>query len=99
MMDSKSVSRGGRVDEHESATLEAYLNSFGSTLRREDIKAAMVEGGVPLWRRVLDYVPQPRQRGRALELGSPPFNIALLMKKLRNYDLTLTGSASDGSAE
>lgn len=91
--------RAPGVDERDAASLEAYIKSFASPLRRDDIKEAMVEGGVPLWQRILDYVPQPGVRGRALELGGPPFNISLLLRKLRNYDLTCTGSAADGSAE
>jgi SAM-dependent methyltransferase len=87
------------VEESDAASLETYLKSFASPLRRDDIKTALVEGGVPLWQRILEYVPQPRGRGRALELGSPPFNISLLLRKFRDYEVTCTGAAADGRTE
>ncbi len=87
------------VNERDPASLQAYLNSFAPADRSDGMRAVMIEGGVPLWQRILDYVPNPRDRGRALELGSPPFNISLLLGKLRNYDLSLSGSAADGRLE
>ena len=86
-------------DEKDAASLQAYLNSFAPAQRADDMRAQMIEGGVPLWRQILEYVPNPAQRGRALELGSPPFNISLLMQKFRNYDLLYSGSAADGRTE
>jgi SAM-dependent methyltransferase len=59
----------------------------------------MIGGGLRLWRNVLAFVPDSKERGKLLELGSPPFNMTLLLEALRNYDLTLTGAATDGRAE
>lgn len=56
----------------------------------------LVQGGLPLWLEIVSVVPERRERGRLLELGSPPFHITLLMQKFHNYDLTLTAAAADG---
>ena len=47
---------------------------------------------------MLALTPNPLERGRALELGSPPFHITLLLQRFRNYDLSLTGYTTDGRA-
>jgi SAM-dependent methyltransferase len=68
-------------------------------MRNAQGHGGLIEGGLSLWRQILAFVPNPAKRGRALELGSPPFNITLLLQKFRNYDLSLTGYASDGRRE
>jgi len=84
------------VDEGDAASLLEYLESFGPSFR-SDTRSSLIEGGLPLWRQVLRYTPNPPVRGRALELGSPPFNISLLIARLRNYDLVTSGVSADGS--
>ncbi len=86
------------VSERDPEALTRYLLSFRWPFRNEEVHRILVDGGLPLWRQVLRFVPQPKERGRALELGSPPFHITLLLQKFRNYDLSLTGFAADGRA-
>lgn len=97
-MDVEAV-KAPSVREDDPASLARYLLSFRWPYRDEAISRRLVEGGLPLWRQILRFVPNPRERRRALELGSPPFHITLLMQKLRNYDLTLTAYPSDGRRE
>jgi SAM-dependent methyltransferase len=87
------------VSEHDGASLERYLGSFRWPGRDEENACALVRGGLPLWRQILRRVPNPPRRGRALELGSPPFHISLLLQRFRNYDLTLSGATADGRPE
>jgi SAM-dependent methyltransferase len=87
------------VLEDDPASLGRYLLSFRWPYRDETISKILVKGGMPLWRQMLDFVPNPKERGRALELGSPPFHITLLMNKLRNYDLQLSAYPSDERRE
>ncbi len=85
-----------QIDEHDGASLAAYLLGFDWEFRNNARHRQLVDGGLPLWREILRYVPNPMERGRALEIGSPPFHITLLLQKFRNYDLSLTGFATDG---
>ena len=87
------------VSERDPAALSRYLLSFRWPFRNETVHHILVAGGLPLWRQVLRFVPNPKERGRALELGSPPFHITLMLQRFRNYDLSLTGFASDGRPE
>ncbi|WP_322797099.1 class I SAM-dependent methyltransferase [Tepidiforma sp.] len=87
------------VSERDPDSLARYLLSFRWPFRNEEVHRILVEGGLPLWRQVLRFVPNPRERGKALELGSPPFHITLLLQRFRNYDLSLTGYAADGRPE
>ncbi len=87
------------VSEDDAASLTRYLLSFRWNLRDDAQLRALVADTLPLWRCILARVPKPPTRGRALELGSPPFNITLLLARLRNYELSLTGAAADGRAE
>ena len=87
------------VREDDPASLSRYLLSFRWPYRDETISKILVTGGMPLWRQMLDFVPNPKERGKALELGSPPFHITLLMNKLRNYDLQLSAYPSDERRE
>jgi SAM-dependent methyltransferase len=87
------------VSERDPESLARYLLSFRWPFRNEFVHHILVKGGLPLWRQVLRFVPNPRERGRALELGSPPFHITLLLQRFRNYDLSLTGYATDGRPE
>lgn len=87
------------VSERDPESLERYLLSFRWPYRNEEVHRILVNGGLPLWRQVLRFVPNPKERGRALELGSPPFHITLLLQRFRNYDLVLTGYAADGRPE
>gem|GEM_PF-6142935 len=87
------------VSERDPAALSRYLLSFRWPYRNEVVHKVLVDGGLPLWRQVLAYVPNPKERGKALELGSPPFHITLLLQRFRNYDLSLTGFAADGRPE
>ncbi|MEX2080249.1 MAG: methyltransferase domain-containing protein [Dehalococcoidia bacterium] len=87
------------VLEAEAQSLARYILSFRWPYRDDRVSRILVRGGMPLWRQILDFVPQPRERGKALELGSPPFHITLLMQKLRNYDLQLSAYPKDGSRE
>ncbi|KAA0222309.1 class I SAM-dependent methyltransferase, partial [bacterium] len=85
--------------EDDPEALARYLLSFRWPFRNEAIHRQLVEGGLPLWRQILKFVPNPRERGKALELGSPPFHITLLLEGFRNYDLSLTGATTDGRPE
>jgi len=87
------------VSERDPDTLARYLLSFRWPFRNETVHKVLVDGGLPLWRQVLRFVPNPRERGKALELGSPPFHITLMLQRFRNYDLSLTGFAADGRPE
>lgn len=84
------------VPERDPEALSRYLLSFDWAFRNDEVHKILVRGGLPLWRQVLRFVPNPKERGTALELGSPPFHITLLLQRFRNYDLSLTGFASDG---
>jgi SAM-dependent methyltransferase len=85
--------------ERDGDALSKYLLSFRWPFRNEEVHKILVAGGLPLWRQILRFVPNPRERGKALELGSPPFHITLLLQRFRNYDLSLTGFAADGRPE
>lgn len=85
------------VSERDAEGLSNYLLSFRWPFRNEEVHRVLVGGGLPLWRQVLRFVPNPKERGRALELGSPPFHITLMLQRFRNYDLSLTGFTVDGS--
>jgi SAM-dependent methyltransferase len=87
------------VPENDAEALSRYLLSFRWPFRNEAIHRQLVDGGLPLWRQILEFVPNPRERGKALELGSPPFHITLLLQRFRNYDLSLTGATTDGRPE
>ena len=87
------------VPEHDAEALSRYLLSFRWPFRNEAVHKVLVDGGLPLWRQILKFVPNPRERGKALELGSPPFHITLLLQRFRNYDLSLTGATTDGRPE
>lgn len=87
------------VSERDPEALARYLLSFRWEYRNEEVHKILVEGGLPLWRQILRFVPNPKERGKALELGSPPFHITLLLQRFRNYELSLSGFASDGRAE
>lgn len=87
------------VNESDKESIARYLLSFRWDYRNETVHKILIDGGLPLWRQVLRIVPQPKDRGRLLELGSPPFHITLMLRKFRNYDLSLTGYASDGRPE
>ncbi len=87
------------VSERDASALTRYLLSFRWPYRNEAVHQVLVDGGLPLWRQILRFVPNPKECGRALELGSPPFHITLLLQKFRNYDFALTGFASDGRPE
>ena len=83
------------VNESDKESIARYLLSFRWDYRNETVHKILIDGGLPLWRQVLRIVPQPKERGRLLELGSPPFHITLMLRKFRNYDLSLTEYASD----
>jgi len=84
--------------ERDAEGLSRYLLSFRWPFRNETVHGILVHGGLPLWRQVLRFVPNPKERGKALELGSPPFHITLMLQRFRNYELSLTGFAADGRA-
>jgi SAM-dependent methyltransferase len=87
------------ISERNPASLARYLLGFRWSLRSSAVHEGLVEGGLPLWVWILRFIPNPRQRGRALELGSPPYQISLLVRKLRNYDIEHTGFSVDGRPE
>ena len=87
------------VSERDAEGLAQYLLSFRWPFRNPEVHKILVDGGLPLWRQVLRFVPNPKERGKALELGSPPFHITLMLQRFRNYDLSLTGFAADGRPE
>jgi SAM-dependent methyltransferase len=87
------------LHESDGTSLARYLLSFRWAYRHGDVEEELVAGGLPLWREILRVVPAPRDRRRALELGSPPFHITLLLQRFRPFDLTLSGSATDDRPE
>lgn len=86
------------VAEDDSDSLARYLLSFTWPGRDAVEAQALVAHGLPIWRAVLARVPRPARRGRALELGSPPFHITLLLRRFRDYDFALAASAADDRA-
>ena len=90
---------GGTLDETDAAALARYLLSFRWPVRHDDVERQLVAGGLRLWQEILRVVPQTAERRSALELGSPPFHITLLLQRFRRYDLTLSGAASDDRPE
>jgi SAM-dependent methyltransferase len=82
--------------EDDAASVARYLLSFDWFLQNREAVKSLVGGGLPLWLEILRLVPQRQERGRLLELGSPPFFITLLLQKFRNYDMSLTAAAADG---
>jgi SAM-dependent methyltransferase len=89
----------GTMDETDAAALAHYLLSFRWPFRHDDVEQELVAGGLRLWQEILRVVPQTAERRSALELGSPPFHITLLLQRFRRYDLTLSGAASDDRPE
>ena len=86
--------------EHDRDALVRYLLSFRWSLRDEEAERAVVHGGVRLWQRILDFVPEPATpAARALELGSPPFHITLLLQHFRRYALSLSAFPVGGEGE
>lgn len=85
--------------EESAADLARYLLSFRWPERDAESHELLVDGGLLLWRTILGLVPPAPPGGRALEIGSPPFNITLLLRRFRRYELSLTGFAADGRAE
>jgi SAM-dependent methyltransferase len=83
----------------EPSELARYLLSFRWPYQNEANYPALVAGGLPLWGEILRRVPDAEPGGHALELGSPPFHLTLLLKRVRGYALTLTGSTTDGRSE
>lgn len=84
------------IREDDRRAVGEYLLSFRWPYRDAANHRLLVAGGLPLWTTFLRYVPNPPTRGAALELGSPPFFVTLLLQRFRNYDLTLTGATADG---
>jgi len=85
--------------EHDREALVRYLLSFRWSLRDDDAEHAVVHGGIRLWQRILEFVPPAAPGARALELGSPPFHITLLLQRFRRYALSLSAFPVDGSLE
>lgn len=86
--------------EHDRDALVRYLLGFDWSMRDEAAEQAVVRGGIRLWQRILDFVPQPAApEARALELGSPPFHITLLVQRFRRYGLSLSAFPVDGRPE
>jgi SAM-dependent methyltransferase len=86
------------LSEDDPPALARYLLSFRWPGRNAEVHRKLVDGGLALWRHILALVPRPVTRGRALEAGSPPFNITLV-ERFRDYDLSLTAFVADGRAE
>jgi len=85
--------------EHDRDALVRYLLSFRWSLRDAAAEHAVVHGGIRLWQRILDFVPAATPGARALELGSPPFHITLLLERFRRYALSLSAFPVDGRPE
>jgi hypothetical protein len=81
--------------EDDPASVARYLLGFEWFLQDKEEFKSRVDSGLPLWLEILRVVPQRAERGRLLELGSPPFHITLLLQKFRNYDMSLTATAAD----
>ncbi len=91
----RNVMTGPREADRDS--LAQYLLSFDWPLRDAAAEERLVAGGLSLWMEILRLIPPRAERGRLLELGSPPFHITLLVQKLRNYEMTLAAALSDGA--
>ena len=87
-----------RPDEADASTLARYLLTFDWENRDEETHRYLVHEGLPLWHQIIQFVPAA-ESGRALELGSPPFFITLLMQELRDFELNLTAYTADGRPE
>src|SRR5688572_18774059 len=86
-------------DERDPDSLARYLLSFRWPGRDEAVHRALVAEGLPLWRRILSLVPELAERGRALEIGSPPFQLSILLQRLRDYALSLAALGPAGADE
>jgi hypothetical protein len=75
------------VSELDAEGLARYLLSFDWAFRNEEVHKILVAGGLPLWRQVLRFVPNPMERGRAHELGTPPLHLKLMFQRISNNDL------------
>jgi hypothetical protein len=85
--------------EHDRDALVRYLLSFRWSMRDEEAEHAVVRGGVRLWQRILDFVPEAPAGARALEIGSPPFHVTLLLKRFRGHALSLSAFPVGGEHE
>lgn len=83
------------VRERDRASVARYLGSFDWPGRHAAVEEGLIEGGLPLWLEILRLVPEPTDRGRLLELGSPPFHMTLLLQRLRRYEVVPTAAAAD----
>ncbi len=83
------------LSESDAESVAEYLLSFDWAMRDPGVAKVIVNGGMPLWLQILSLVPKSTQKGKLLELGSPPFNLTLLVKKFRNFQMTLTGATAD----
>ncbi len=81
--------------ETDPTSVAAYVLSFDWPMRDAAAERGLVAGGLPLWLEILRLIPQPAERGRLLELGSPPFHMTLLAQKFRNYEVTMTAGTAD----
>jgi SAM-dependent methyltransferase len=83
------------VSESDPESLARYLRSFDWPQRNAAVEEMIIAGGLPLWREILRFVPQPPRRGRLLELGSPPFHTTLLAQRFRDYEIATTAGVID----
>ncbi len=54
------------VSERDKDSIARYLLSFRWDFRNEVVHKVLIDGGLPLWRQVLRFVPNPKERGRLL---------------------------------
>ena len=82
------------LDEHG---LKAYLTGFDLFAEKPQEGMQYLNGAFRRFILTLQMVPQaPNGESRLLELGANPYFLTLLLKRFRNYDLTLANFFGEG---
>jgi SAM-dependent methyltransferase len=87
----------GHMDKHSinSDKVQAVVNEWinhrflGEPDGFTTLRPEFVRGHLERCLRVLDFLPNPSERGRLLELGAGYYLMTFLLRRFRNYDLDL----------